>query len=151
MNPQTDPTAWGHFLALSPYTGRLAIEAISASDSGCVLALPYRDELVGDPESGVLHGGAVTALVDTTFGFTVFFRIKKFMPMATLDLRIDYLRPAKPGVKVHARAHCYKVTSELAFVRGSAYEDNADDPFSSCVGVFMFTSGKPFAEASKAP
>eukprot|EP01034_Spumella_vulgaris_P014638 gene14638-18701_t len=124
----------------------MGIEAISAEDGGCVLALPYSPELVGDPDSGVLHGGAVTALIDTAFGFAVYFRIQQFQPMATLDLRIDYLRPAKPGVKVHTQALCYKVTPELAFVRGCSYEEDAGDPFASCVGVFMFTAGQRLAQ-----
>ncbi len=138
-----DVSAWARFLTMSPYTARLGIEAVAAETGGCVLALPYVPELVGDPDSGVLHGGAVTALIDTAFGFAVFFRIQEFRPMATLDMRIDYLRPAKPGVKIHARAHCYKVTPDLAFVRGDCYEDDAEDPFASCVGVFMFTAGQP--------
>ena len=138
-----DVAAWAHYLAFSPYTVRLGIEAVAAEDGGCVLALPYAPEFVGDPDSGVLHGGAVTALIDTAFGFAVFFRIQAFRPMATLDMRIDYLRPAKPGVKIHTRARCYKVTPELAFVRGCSYEDDVEDPFASCVGVFMFTVGQP--------
>lgn len=136
-------SAWAHFLAFPPYTVRMGIEAISAEDGGCVLALPYASERVGDPDSGVLHGGAVTALIDTAFGFAVFFRIQQFRPMATLDLRIDYLRPARPGAKVYTQSRCYKVTPELAFVRGCSYEDDASDPFASSVGAFMFTAGQP--------
>lgn len=146
-----DIHAWDHFLAFSPYTVRLGIEAVSAQEGSCVLALPYSRELVGDPDSGVLHGGAITALMDTAFGFAVFFRIQQFRPMATLDLRLDYLRPATPGMKVYAQAHCYKLTPELAFVRGCAYESHAEDPVASCVGVFMFTVGQPaFVDAAKA-
>ena len=65
MNIPHDTTAWARFLAISPYTARLGIEAIAAEDGGCVLALPYRPDFVGDPDNGVLHGGAVTALIDT--------------------------------------------------------------------------------------
>ncbi|MGB0956665.1 MAG: PaaI family thioesterase [Panacagrimonas sp.] len=144
------PEAWNQFLSIAPYTGLLGMEAVSASDDGCVIALPYRDDLVGDPDSGVLHGGAITALMDVCFGFSVYFRIRKFQPMATLDLRIDYLRPAQPNHKVYATANCYKLTPELAFVRGQAYDDDADNPLSTSVGIFMFTAGKPaFTEAKK--
>ena len=70
--------------------------------------------------------------------------------MATLDLRIDYLRPAQPQRKVYATANCYKLTQELAFVRGQAYDDGPDNPVSTSVGIFMFTAGKPvFTEANK--
>lgn len=152
------PEVWNQFLTVAPYTGLLGMEAVSASDNGCVIALPYRDELVGDPDSGVLHGGAITALMDVCFGFAVYFRIKKFVPMATLDLRIDYLRPAQPHRKVYATASCYKLTQELAFVRGQAYDDlpdnpndtPTDNPVSTSVGIFMLTAGKPaFTEKKK--
>ena len=124
--------------------------ADTLTDIRCVIALPYRDDLVGDPDSGVLHGGAITALMDVCFGFSVYFRTRKFVPMATLDLRIDYLRPAQPHRKVYASANCYKLTQELAFVRGQAYDDDADNPLSTSVGIFMFTAGKPaFTEAQK--
>lgn len=143
MTDPNSPEAWNQFLAIAPYTGLLGMQAVSASDSSCVIALPYREDLVGDPDSGVLHGGVITALMDMSFGFAVYFRIKKFIPMATLDLRIDYLRPAQPHRKVYASASCYKVTQELAFVRGHAYDEDSEQPISTSVGIFMFTAGKP--------
>lgn len=144
-----DVSAWEKFLAFSPYTVRMGIRAVSAEEGGCTLTLPYQQAFVGDPETGVLHGGAVTALVDTAFGFAVFFRIKDFRPMATLDLRVNYLRPAKAGADVHSRAHCYKITSELAFTRGLVFESDHKDPFATCTGTFMFTDGQPaFTEAN---
>jgi uncharacterized protein (TIGR00369 family) len=143
MTDPTRPEAWNQFLTIAPYTGLLKMEAVAASDEGCIIALPYCEDLVGDPDSGVLHGGAITALMDVCYGFSVYFRIKKFVPMATLDLRIDYLRPAQPQRRVFASASCYKLTQELAFVRGHAYDEDPDNPISTSVGIFMFTAGKP--------
>lgn len=145
MNTTDQLKAWDKFLAFAPYTVRLGIQAVVANDSGCTVALPYSPDLVGDPETGVLHGGAVTALVDTAFGFALFFRVRKFIPMATLDLRLNYLRAAKAGVPVLARAHCYKVSADLAFVRGEVFESSPEEPFATCMGTFMFTNGQsPF-------
>lgn len=143
MEVPHDIKAWERFLAIAPYTTRLGIKAIAAVDDGCTLALPYSPDFVGDPDSGVLHGGVVTALVDTAFGFAVFFRVQKFIPMATLDLRVNYLRSARPGVAVHARAQCYKLSADLAFTRADVYEEDAADPFATCMGTFMFTAGQP--------
>ena len=81
MTDHNRPEAWNQFLAIAPYTGLLGMEAVSASDSGCVIALPYRDDLVGDPDSGVLHGGAITALMDVCFGFSVYFRTREFLSL----------------------------------------------------------------------
>ena len=59
--------------------------------------MPYDAKLVGNPETGVLHGGAITALLDGASGAAVFAALVDIVPIATLDLRIDYLRPAESG------------------------------------------------------
>ena len=59
--------------------------------------LPYDDKLVGNPDTGVMHGGAITALLDACSGAAVFAALDEWVPIATLDLRIDYLRAAEVG------------------------------------------------------
>ena len=85
------------FGGMSPHMRRLGFEVVSIKGGVCVAKLPYRTELVGDPRSGVLHGGVVTTLLDTTGGAAVFSAIGLPISLATLDLRIDYLRPSRPG------------------------------------------------------
>jgi uncharacterized protein (TIGR00369 family) len=117
----------------------LGLKLVSAEEDCCVLELPYREELVGNPETGVLHGGVITALLDVTFCFATLYRLSESRPMATLDLRIDYLKSATPGISVYAGAVCYKLTHRLAFIRGAAYHDNPHDPISTGVGIYIFT------------
>lgn len=90
------------------------------------LRLPWKPELVGDPTRGVLHGGAITALLDATAGAAVFMALREPVPIATLDLRIDYLRAAIPHVDVVARAVCHRVTRHVAFARCEAFQRDAD-------------------------
>lgn len=103
------------------------------------IVLPYDGKLVGDPDTGVIHGGAITALLDNAAGFAV--RVPGSDPMevaiATLDLRIDYMGPATPGRDVIARAHCFKRTRTITFVRAVAYHDSPDDPIATCTATFM--------------
>lgn len=113
------------------------MEMIRVAPGSVTMRLPYSDKLVGNPESGVIHGGAITTLVDTAAGTAVFAATRKAQPIGTLDLRIDYLKPATPGRDVFARAECYKVTRQIAFVRAVAYHEDPDDPVANCVATFV--------------
>ncbi|MCA9573010.1 MAG: PaaI family thioesterase, partial [Myxococcales bacterium] len=78
------------------------------------------------PETGVLHGGAVTTLVDATCGLAVMAALDHMMGVATLDLRIDYLRAALPRHDIVARGTVLRVARSVAFARCEAA--HADDP-----------------------
>jgi len=134
---------------VSPHMRELGIEIVAMEAGRLTLKLPYRPELVGHPETGVLHGGAVTVLLDSCSGLAVTTALRALVPVATLDLRIDYLRPAAPGVAVLAQAHCYKVTRAVAFTRGFAYQRDAADPIAHCAGSFILSSsGEPLPPAA---
>nr|HEX4315248.1 PaaI family thioesterase [Kofleriaceae bacterium] len=120
-----------------PHNHALAIEVLEVGKGEARFRLPYDARLVGNPDLGVLHGGAITSLLDGTSGAAVFAALAQLTPIATLDLRIDYLRPADPGRDVFARATCYKVTRNVAFTRAVAYHDDEADAIASSVGTFM--------------
>lgn len=102
--------------------------------------LPYAPHLVGDPDSGVIHGGAITAMMDACSGTAAFLSLEEPTSLATLDLRIDYLKPATPGVTVFAHAVCYKRTRNVAFVRCLAFHERPDDPIASVSATFMLAT-----------
>jgi len=99
--------------------------------------LPYAPHLVGDPDTGVVHGGVITALLDQSCGIAVASALKELVPFATLDLRIDYMKPAEPHVDILVEAECLKVTHEVAFTRGIAYQGSPDQPIALSTGAFM--------------
>ncbi|WP_291844596.1 hotdog domain-containing protein [Bradyrhizobium sp.] len=100
-------------------------------------SLPYRPEFVGDTETGVLHGGVVTAMLDESCGMAVQLALDGTRAIATLDLRIDYQKPATPGLDVKAHSFCYRVTRSIAFVRSTAYQESEDDPVATATACFM--------------
>jgi uncharacterized protein (TIGR00369 family) len=127
----------GRFFSHVPHNRALGL-AIELLDEGRArIRLPYRAELVGDPMTGVLHGGAITSLLDACCGAAVFMKLTEPQRIATLDLRIDYLKPSLPPHDVLAEAECYKMTRHVAFVRSVAYNSSPDDPVASAVGTFM--------------
>ncbi|WP_343520128.1 PaaI family thioesterase [Sphingomonas sp.] len=105
----------------------------------CELGLPYADSLIGDPARGVIASGPIVALLDMATSVAVWMKRGGFLPHATLDLRVDYLRPATPGREVIGRGECYRVTRSIAFVRGIAHDGDPEDPVAHVAGTFMFT------------
>ena len=132
-----------------PFNAALGLRALDFGEGEATVLLPYREDLVGDPERGVFHGGAITGLIDATCGLAVFMRLEQMTRIATLDLRIDYLKPATPPRDVRARAECYKLTRQIAFVRATAFHDDPSDPIATSAGTFMiFAEGRsPVGEA----
>jgi len=101
------------------------------------LALPWREELVGVPESGILASGAIVSLIDTAGGASIWMALGKFQPIVTIDLRLDYLRPAIKGETVIARCESYKLTRAIGFVRGIAHGGDETRPIAHATGTFM--------------
>ncbi len=120
---------------------RLGIGYRAHGADWCELDLPYAGDLVGDPATGVLASGPILSLMDMATSIGVWLKAGAFRPHATLDLRIDYLRPARPGRTVLGRGECYRITRSIAFVRGQAHDGDPDDPLAHVAGTFMATEG----------
>jgi len=126
----------------SPQARALGFETVSLDHATAVLKVPYDAKLIGDPDTGVIAGGVVTTLLDHCCGQAAHAALDSFKFIATLDLRIDYMRAAEPGKDIFARAHCFKVTRNVAFVRAVAYDNDPDDPVAAATAAFMLDSSK---------
>ena len=123
-----------------PHNHALGIVIEAMGDATARFRLPYAAKLVGNPETGVLHGGAITALLDACAGAAVFAALPQLQPIATLDLRIDYLRPAEPGRDVWAEATCHHTSKNVAFVRALAFHADGEPPIATAAGTFMIAT-----------
>lgn len=123
----------------SPHGEALGLMVVEQGAGRAVVTVPYSQELVGDPETGVIHGGVLTTMLDNASGMSI--RSAEEMDgdtaIATLDLRIDYMRAATPFLPITAEAECYKRTKNVAFVRGTAYQSDKNDPVATSVATFM--------------
>lgn len=126
----------------TPHAKYLGMKVVETGPGFAVIMLPYRPELIGDPVRKVVFGGAITTLLDHASGLAVACALDVLRSIATVDLRVDYVRAATPGLDLYARVDCYKVTRNVAFIRGIAYERAADDPFASCLGTFMLGANR---------
>ncbi|MCA8883663.1 MAG: PaaI family thioesterase [Rhodobacteraceae bacterium] len=126
------------FFSNLPYAQTLRLDLQELGAGWAVMVLPYHEDLIGDPATGVVHAGAVSALLDTTCGAAVASHPDTGAVTATLDLRIDYMRAAVPGQTLRARAEVIRVTRSIAFVRAETHDDG-DDPIATATGAFTVT------------
>ncbi len=124
------------FIQALPHCRALGMDILEIGEAWALMALDYDPRFVGDPATGVLHGGVVTALLDTCSGASVMLHPTAPAGTATIDLRIDYLRAAEPHRRLFARAECFRVTRTVAFVRAAAWTRSVEEPVATAAGAF---------------
>ena len=140
----------GFILAAVPHAAAISLTVIDVKPGEAICKVPYAEHLIGNPDTRVVHGGVITSLLDNTCGIAVGSKTARQGQIATLDLRIDYMKPATPGEDIFAFAECYKVTKNIAFVRGVAYHSDRNDPIATCAAAFMLGT-KNAKGANRAP
>ena len=124
----------------TPQGRALGFELLRVDKGKVFCKTPYRADLVGDPETGVIAGGVITTFLDQVCGMATVLGMPVPSTIATIDLRIDYMRAAMPGRDILAEAQCIKVGRSVAFVEALAYEEDASDPIARGVATFMINS-----------
>lgn len=124
------------FIEAIPHSNELGMVVADISEGSATITMPYDTKLIGDPKTGVVHGGAVSALMDTCCGAAVMSHPTAPGGTATIDLRIDYMRAATPGQAISTTAICHHITRNVAFVRATAYDDDRETPVATASGAF---------------
>lgn len=121
-----------------PHAALLGIQVERIDGEELTLKLPYQTALVGDSDAGTIHGGVLTVLLDQTLGMaTVCCDATEPSVTPTLDLRIDHLSVAPPGMNVFASARVYKATRKILFVEGYAYCESKENPIARATGSWV--------------
>lgn len=126
-----------YFVGIVPHSHALGLRYVGHTPGRVTFDLPYRADLVGDPATGVIHGGVITTLIDACAGQAVLTKLNAVRRIATLDLRIDYLRPALRGATVRCICECYRMTRQVAFTRAICFDGDENDPVATSAGTFM--------------
>jgi len=134
-----DPKRFTDYASRVGHGGALGILYVDHGPDWVELALDYRQELVGVRETGVIASGPIVSLMDMALSMAIWVRLGRFRAQATLDMRVDYLRPAEPGGRIVGRGECYKTTHSIGFVRGLAHDGDPADPVAHVAATYMFT------------
>jgi uncharacterized protein (TIGR00369 family) len=134
-----DPERFMSYVREVGHGGAIGIAYHAHGDDWAELSLPYDERLVGMAETGIIASGPIISLMDMATSLAIWIRLGEFRHQATLDLRVDYLRPATPGRTIIGRGICYGTTRSVGFVRGLAHDGDSEDPVANVTGTFMFT------------
>jgi uncharacterized protein (TIGR00369 family) len=97
--------------------------------------IPFRPELLGDPVRPAIHGGVLSALVDACGGAACFTMVRVHDSLSTVDLRVDYLRPAKPADLI-CESEVIRMGNRVACVKSSVRGPDSDDPVVVSMAVY---------------
>src|SRR4051812_12347457 len=100
-----------------PFNRLLGLHGESVGTGTCVIALPVREELIGDPRRPALHGGVLSSLIDTAGGLAAWSALTPGESVSTVDLRVDYLEPAGLGADLRATAELVRKGNRVCHVR----------------------------------
>jgi uncharacterized protein (TIGR00369 family) len=134
-----DPKLFMSYVRKVGHGGALGIAYHAHGEDWAELALPYDEKLIGVAETGVIASGPIISLMDMATSLSIWIRLGRFRHQATLDMRVDYLRPAVPGATIVGRGECYRTTRSIGFVRGLAHDGDPADPVAHVSATFMFT------------
>jgi uncharacterized protein (TIGR00369 family) len=125
------------FITGIPYAAASGMRVTDMGQGHASLLLPARATWTGDAERRLIHPGCLSVLADTACGVAVGTALEALEPFATLDLRMDYLRPAVAHTDLICTAHCHRLSKSVAFVRGELTQPGQSEPVATVNATFM--------------
>ncbi|RZI81541.1 MAG: PaaI family thioesterase [Rubrivivax sp.] len=148
----TDRQQWVHaFMAGIPYARASGMHVTEAARNHATVAMPANPHWTGDSERQLMHPGVLTVLADTACGVAVGTALEVLEPFATLDLRMDYLRPAVAGHELICHAECHRLSRSVAFVRGEVRQPGQDEVLATVLATFMRATASARREPAAKP
>jgi len=106
-------------LRVAPFSRWMDLRVTALDEQGVEVGLTWRDEMISNPTARITHGGVLAALIDAAADFAIAAKIGR--PVPTVDLRIDYHRPAAPG-DLRARATIVRLGSTMAVAEAEIFD-----------------------------
>ncbi len=136
MNITTQQKA-ERFISVLRHCQLLGLEVLSADEASLQMKLPYSEDIIGNPLAGIIHGGALTTLMDTACGTACFVAIEGMELCPTLDLRVDYMTASERGEDLVAHASVTRITKNVVFTECQVRQQNDNTIVAKCNATFM--------------
>lgn len=105
-------------LEIAPFHKWLGLEIRSCSHAGLELTMPWREEIVSNPDIGAAHGGVLATLIDLSGLYALVMQGTR--AKATADLRVDFHRPATAGPLL-ARGQVVKTGRQISVAEARVF------------------------------
>lgn len=92
---------------------------------------------------GLVHGGLMTIIMDSIFGLAVFTALEELKPIATINLRADYLADTQAGARVTCTSECVEIRGDVAYVSGDVKTQTNKTLLAIGSGTFMVGTRGP--------
>lgn len=136
--PDDDPVAMARqFGEQVPHSRDLGVQVVAVEDDQVRMRLAPRPWLLADDDAGEICSSVLYSLADSAAGLAVLAAARNLTPVATLDLRMDYLRPAAGDRALLAVAHCHHLTDDVAFIHCEILSEGQEQPVATGTATFI--------------
>lgn len=126
-----------YYLELIPFNKVLGIDIddLDYETSQAVTSFKMTKDLIGNSIAGILHGGVTASVIDLTGGLSALISCvklnedkpidvikKKVTSSATIDMRVDYLRPGK-GESFKCKSRVIRAGSRIVVAKIDLYNE----------------------------
>jgi uncharacterized protein (TIGR00369 family) len=125
------------FISVLRHCQLLGLKVLQADETSLQMRLPYSDDIIGNPMMGIIHGGALTTLMDTACGTACFVAIEGMELCPTLDLRVDYMKASESGLDLVAHASVTRITNNVVFTECLVRQEVDNTLVAKCNATFM--------------
>tara|TARA_B100000749_G_C18422321_1_gene464029 strand:- start:82 stop:567 length:486 start_codon:yes stop_codon:yes gene_type:complete len=137
-------TAW-QFTEQVPHGRDLGMQVVSVNGNQVCMSMTPQPWMFAEDNTEEICTSVLYSLADSASGMAVFSEARELSPIATLDLRMDYLRPAIGERALLAVATCRHLTAEVAFIHCDIFSEGNRELLATANATFMRnTQGQKF-------
>ncbi len=125
------------YVASLPHSSALGQEIVRIGRGEVRMRQPYAHGLLGDPQQGLIHTSVQFSLVDSALGAAVLSGFERMEAIATLDLRMDYHRPAVADLDLFVDARIDRISRQIVFVSAQVWQKEPQEITAMARATFM--------------